>query len=376
MESASQILHRTLGAPAWVFGARDKNKKVVGIGQTDAAARAAAYKHDVSVADCVRHTTECASTDVATTCRLCGGESRRGRPYGSWGGAKYIGQTQLRALDSNWVCEACVCVCGWFNPMILPVPGIVMPEDNTRPPNWRSYSILFDAGGVRAISKGDKPAILAWLRSPKHGNWFAALTETGQKHTVPNAPVNPGDTQHEVVLFEDRVIAIGDWAMVDAISAFLTSGPSKEEVDSAEYKVDSVIQHSASIDAFEQQWGRQHRASPWWDLALWLAQVTKEEQAKRNVRSSVRKSKSKADERARRTPGQSAARVSRAASAGEPVEPDDSLGQAAERRPDVRANDEGSERVAVGHARPTADRSAVEGDGAARMSARRDRPGR
>jgi hypothetical protein len=216
----------------------------------------------------------CGPLPAGAACWYCGGDAgARGVARERWMGANFVGQNRVRCWASPWVCEACVLVCAWETPATLPVPGQASKPGAKRDLMWRLFTVLCDGGAVRAVTKGDKPAIRAFLRGAHAGDWFCALAESGQKHVIPTCPVNPGGgpAGRGLVAFEERVVVLGDWTLVDDLAALLTAGASKETVATGAYTPAQHALCGAAIEAFEARWARQ-RASGWWDLALWLAQ--------------------------------------------------------------------------------------------------------
>ena len=188
-------------------------------------------------------------------CWVCGGPATRGLLRAKWMAATFVGQNRARALESSHVCEAC---------------GYVMAG---KPPDTlRMTSHLVDDRGWQRYHKGHKPAIRAWLRGPKDGEWFAAVADTGQKHVVPWTPINPSGAAIGRVLFEERLVTIGDWAIVDALTALLTAGATKEETIRGEYGPRAWQLAGPMLRTFESSFGARERGGGWFELAVWLAQ--------------------------------------------------------------------------------------------------------
>ncbi len=230
MISASQLLHARLGAPAFA---------------------------DVVAVD--------------APCWVCGGHASRALSRGDWMGALFVGQNKVRAWQSDYVCEACACVTAWTTPAVMPVPGRVRKAESTRDPNWRNYSVLVDDRGVVALTKGDKGTMRDWLRGAHSGHWFAAIADSGQKHVIPWTPVNASGATPGRVLFEERELTLGDWALADEMTTLLTAGATKETMASGDYTPGQIALCGDTIEAFESRWARE-RAGAWWELALWLSQ--------------------------------------------------------------------------------------------------------
>jgi hypothetical protein len=212
-------------------------------------------------------------------CWHCGAHMTRGMTVDEWGSASFTGQNRIRGgAHLTHICEPCVWV-------MSRVPGVVpgAPEMH----NWRLYTVLVDGADVWRGNKANKPAILAWLRKPKAGEWFAAIADSGQKHVVPYAPVNPPGTRRGRIQFEEDCITLGDWKIVDDMIALLTAGATKDSIGSGAYSGGEWQRCGReAIDAFELMHGR-HRGGPWFRLALWLSQRDEEAVAVRMAAEKV-----------------------------------------------------------------------------------------
>lgn len=199
-------------------------------------------------------------------CWVCAGISTRGVERSSWMGVTFVGQNRVRAPESPLVCEACVVVMGG------------------RPPDTlRLTSHLVDDRGWLTPNKGDKPLQRAWLRGPKQGEWFAAIADSGKKHVIPWAPLNPAGSppRQGQVLFEERLVTLGDWMLVDTLSELLTAGATKEEIERGAYGPGAWSRvGAAAIRDFERAWAHA-RDGGWFALAVWLAQRDEERVADR-----------------------------------------------------------------------------------------------
>lgn len=231
---------------------------------------------------------ECGDVDPFR-CWVCAGAATRGVVRERWQGANFTGQNKVRAPESSHVCEPCVFV----------MAG--------RPPDTlRMYSHLFDVGGeYLRLNKGNKPAMRAFLRRHHAGDWFAAIADSGQKHIVPWAPINPAGTRRPIVLFEETLVTLpaGDagWTLVDRITALLTAGATKEEIDRGEYGQRAHALCHDAIETFEESWSAK-RASPWFSLAVWLSQRDEQAtQARLEEEKAARAAKKEEAKRARPT---------------------------------------------------------------------------
>lgn len=207
-------------------------------------------------------------------CWLCGGAAVRGLRRGAWMGALFVGQNRVRDIRAEHVCEACIYVCA----RLSPVPGRPPKEGKKLGGNFRNYSHSGELSDGRwtwtTYSKGEKPALLAWLRREKHKAWFCGIADSGQKHLLPWVPVNPSP-QGSLALFEERRMRLGDFALVEDMTALLTAGAMKEEALTGDYGVRTWMRASGAIRAFEAR-HRGERGGAWFALAHFLAQRKEE----------------------------------------------------------------------------------------------------
>ena len=212
-------------------------------------------------------------------CWVCAAPSSRGMLQSAWQGANFTGQTKVRAPDSSHVCEACV----WT------MAG--------RPPDtMRMYSHLLEGVRYHRFNKGDKPAIRAFLRAEHTEEWFAAIADSGQKHIVPWVPINPPRARGRVLLEETLVVLPRDMGLIDTIADLLTAGATKAEVETGRYDARAWTLCGDTLRAFERAHGGE-RTSPWFTLALWLAQRDEEKVAAREAAEKEAKKKNGKPER-------------------------------------------------------------------------------
>ncbi len=222
-----------------------------------------------------------------TRCWVCAGPTDgRGCAVAEWDSASYTGQSRVRYPRGQAICEPCL----WVMARLTPVPGLTG--------NWRNYSVLYAAGEPLTIkSKGDKPAVLAWLRRPHRGPWFAALANSGQKHVVPHVPINGAGRAR--ALFDEELIDLPStpegWLIVDELAALLTAGATKEEVERGQYR-GALSRCEAQVRAFEAAHGHL-RGSAWFGLVVFLAQRDEAEVAARMEREAEERAAKKAREK-------------------------------------------------------------------------------
>lgn len=247
-------------------------------------------------------------------CWLCASPWGRGQLVDKWNGKSFTGQNRVRSPGSLYVCEPCVHVCS----RIAPVPGRPPKPGKKFGGNFRNYSHCYDAGDYVNFSKGEKPAILEWLRKPKRGPWFCAIADSGQKHTLPWVPVNPGGGVVGLVLFDETTLRLpAELSLVATMASLLTAGATKEEITSGNYRAQTWMRCRADVEAGERTFAPE-RGGSWFGLALWLAQrdeekvrarLKKEKEAKREQTN--RRAKRKAENKNRRAGADTSGNVPR-----------------------------------------------------------------
>jgi hypothetical protein len=240
----------------------------------------------------------------------------RGIPQRKWAGSSFTGQNRVRYPDGEHVCEACVYLCARHSP----VPGRPPKPGKKFGANFRNVSHLYDSADTPPYfnaSKGEKPAILAFLRR-HHRHWFAAIADSGQKHVLPWCPVNPPNARRGIVLFEEATVRLpvpngAGWTIVDRMADLLTAGCTKDEIATARYTPRAwQLCGEAALRSFEEMHGERARGSAWFDLALWLAQRDEEAVAARIAAEKEAKKRGKT----RRGAARKAARRDRRPAAG------------------------------------------------------------
>lgn len=223
--------------------------------------------------------------DAPAWCVVCAARAERTVPYERWQGANFTDQNKLRGLGlSERICEPCVWAHAWNPP-----PGWV-PDDaaierkreakrkagkevdtsRERAPNLRLFWHAYDERGYVFGTKGDKPTIRAWLLAPKTGAWWCAVPDSGQKHVLPWTPINPGP-DGRLVRFEEQDVVLGDEHLVDVMTAALSAGVTKAEIERGDYSVRAWMIAREHVERLRELGEREH-GSAWWSLAVWLAQ--------------------------------------------------------------------------------------------------------
>lgn len=301
-------------------------------------------------------------------CYVCGGQVARGVPVASWMPDTFTDQTRVALPASPAVCESCCYVMSRTSP----VPGRPPKEGKSFGGNFRNYSTLWEPGwdappfgddgtridGYANASKGQKQIIRSFLERDHVSEWFAAIADSGQKHVLPYATINPPG-RAGVVLFDERRVAIPrNVSLVGILCQLLTDGATKEEIEHGDYRPVTWQRIGADrLREFERSHG-QARGN-WFALALWLAQrdelevsarIEREKVEKESAKSRSKNSGAAPRKRANRdsgdVPGLNAASVQRAPSA-------ELLGANHEPASSVSANERNGGRVDhVSSARP------------------------
>ncbi len=245
-------------------------------------------------------------------CALCAGLAARGLAMVKWSGAESLILDKLTLPSSPWVCAPCLWATAWNAP-----PGRAAKEGQSRgpaPPMYSHHAVLSDDATALVsyanASKGEKPAILGWLRADKPGPWWCVVADMGKKHLIPWAPLNPPG-RDGVVLLDEQEVTLGDFALVDAMVHVLTVGATKATVETGAYTPNEWTRCPADLQAFEARWGGL-RGSAWFSLGLWLAQrdeaaveqrMADEKVAREARKEAARKPRSKAPPTPKTRPG-------------------------------------------------------------------------
>lgn len=207
--------------------------------------------------------------EASGLCWMCATPTTHGMPVPKFISSSFVDQNKCLAPGSEYVCSACVWACRWSQPPDMPAD----PTKNRGGSCLRQWTHLYEGGTYSRFNKGNKPAILAWLRAPKRSPWFAAIADSGQKHVLPWTPLNHGTTRG-AIRFETATLRLPDatgWLLVDDMVDALSAGLTKDEIGKGDYRVRNWSQNADVIRQFESTWSGA-RGSGWWQLALWLAQ--------------------------------------------------------------------------------------------------------
>jgi hypothetical protein len=172
---------------------------------------------------------------------------------------------------------------------IAPVLGRPAKDGKKFGGNFRNYSHCYEQGwaspafgdggpagiGYINASKGEKPAIRAFLARQHEATWFAAIADSGQKHVLPWAPLNASGRAGRV-LFDEQIVSVpDDQSLVADLATLLTSGATKDEIARGDYSARAWHLCGEQIRTFERAHSSE-RHSAWFGLACWLAQRDEE----------------------------------------------------------------------------------------------------
>lgn len=258
-------------------------------------------------------------------CYLCGGVLTRGAPVARWMGSNFTDQNRARNPSGTHVCEACCYIAS----RVSPVLGREAKEGKKFGGCFRNYSHCADERGYLNASKGEKPAIRSFLERDHEGVWFAAIADSGQKHVLPFTTLN-GPGRCGVVLFEEMPVEVPDsLKLVEAMATLLTAGATKDEIERGDYRPATWLRCEAMARAFEAAHGGE-RASPWFSLALWLAQRDEEAvEARQSAEKEEKRARQQGKRQARNADGGGAARAPRGVSADRKRQRAEALGDPA-----------------------------------------------
>jgi hypothetical protein len=148
--------------------------------------------------------------------------------------------------------------------------------------NFRNYSHIVEIvdGEVRYANatKAEPEIVTAFLQRAKEGTWYAAIAESGQKHTIPWAPPNPPGVGG-VVAFDDQLISVPHapdrWELLPAIESLLLLGVPRGVILDGCWTVDLVRKHGEALRAFDVTWDHE-RGGGFFHLTLHLAKNKRE----------------------------------------------------------------------------------------------------
>lgn len=306
--------------------------------------------------------------DKASACVVCAQTFSRTMQYDRWQGSAFTDQNKLRGLGlSARVCEPCVWAHAWVAPPDKesnPSDAVSATGAKAKGLNLRLFSHFWsERDGYRSLHKGEKPAIREWMRARVDGErWWAAISDTGQKHTIPW--VREQRRARGIVRFEERDVQLGDWSLVDVMTHALTAGVTKAEIESGMYSPRSwelAASHVRSLMALADE----HMGSGWWSLGIWMAQRDEAQVAQRMAEEKVAKAARKTRARGPSAEGRGGARGDSRARARDaervpgggseparPLEPSPrSAASGSEDERDARSGSDGvSERASAGRA--------------------------
>lgn len=153
--------------------------------------------------------------DIEARCCVCAAVEPRTAPADKALGNNFTDRTMFRAPESGRVCEACIMVCSggglktfrlWT---IVAAPGTGLALSQEKAAAW-----IGQHDGLCMTSKANTRPVIDLLLDPPDSSWLVSVAESGQKHVLPYARVNAGDSG--VVRFEtlDVPYTQADWTHV------------------------------------------------------------------------------------------------------------------------------------------------------------------
>jgi hypothetical protein len=148
-------------------------------------------------------------------------------------------------------------------------PGYPPEPDKKKGKSLRMFTHLWDAEGYVYHYPRAAVEIVAWLRRPPSGLWFAAVATSGQKHVLPHTPLNPPGGR--MIRMEEETLPLGDWRLLEEIAELLQFFR-REQIDAGAYPPLLLAKHAAIdlVRSFETRWA-QFRGSAWWRFCIMMA---------------------------------------------------------------------------------------------------------
>ena len=115
----------------------------------------------------------------------------------------------LQRHDTPDVCPACLWCCSGKPPLtlrmwtIVAAPGAYLPASQPK-------AFIHDTPGLCLTSRANTRPVVNTLASPPAGDWLISVALSGQKHVLPYAVVNHGDSRWTVRVEDHTVTATAD----------------------------------------------------------------------------------------------------------------------------------------------------------------------
>lgn len=153
--------------------------------------------------------------DIEARCCVCAAVEPRTAPADKALGNNFTDRTMFRAPESDSVCEACIMVCSGGGLRTFRLWTIVAaPGTGLAPSQEKAAAWIGQHDGLCMTSKANTRPVIDLLLDPPDSSWLVSVAESGQKHVLPYARVNAGDSG--VVRFEtlDVPYTQADWSHV------------------------------------------------------------------------------------------------------------------------------------------------------------------
>ena len=215
-----------------------------------------------------------ASVETRGHCYLCSGPAFDTIPTAVFVKPTFTDFNVARGDKNAGVCAACA----WWSQEQNAELQEMLARD--KPQKARNYSLFLASGKLHILSKAQKADIADLLLAASGLPEVAIIADSGQKHLVFKARVNPPGQRVGWVLFEEHMLWLDQEAFRNLfadIQALYRAGYSKESIGTGRY--------TFYPDSDRHLWRqteprvRPYRGSAPFDLALYLAQRSALEEA-------------------------------------------------------------------------------------------------
>ena len=134
-------------------------------------------------------------TDTLAICCMCGREAAYTASADKALGANFTDRTMFSSPDSAHVCWACTAICSGKPPRtfrqwtVVAAPGVKLAPSQEKAATW-----IGQHDGLCLTSKANTSPIIDTLLDPPDSVWVVSIAESGQKHVLPYADINHGDS--------------------------------------------------------------------------------------------------------------------------------------------------------------------------------------
>lgn len=205
-------------------------------------------------------------SDRAGDCAICGQQEAVTADVNKALGANFADRGHLARGDTDRVCAGCLWCCSGKPPAtlrmwtILAAPGV----GPSHPKAW-----LQDTPGLQLINRSNPRPVIDLLSAPPAGPWVLSVATSGQKHVLPYAHVNHGDSWTVRMETTSITATTADWRHVHQHALALRRlGVPADAIPAREPRFIKTLDQLAQWRTHDQALAGWHQ-SPLLQLALW-----------------------------------------------------------------------------------------------------------